>query len=211
MVHLQLQSQTLRLKRAHDPPKGVRRDDWKDVSSSLVVHALHAKEVEVPEGAVGVEWYLLTSEPLQTEADCLAVLAIYEARWLIEELFKALKTGCGYEKRQEESAGTLLQMLALSWPQAWWLLRTRFLREQAPEAPASSLLEDWEEALLRAATPKYKWKRHATIRDLFGALAYLGGHYERKKPPGWAILGRGYQKFLAMCEAVSLYKRSLEA
>lgn len=209
-VHVKIQSRCLQLKRSQDPPKGTSREEWKKAPQSIAVNVVHAKEVNAPEGAKEVEWYLLTSEPIRTEADCLRVIEIYDTRWLIEELFKSLKTGCGYEKRQEESATSLLQMLALSWAQAWWLLRLRFLNEHTPEAGTSHILEDWEEKLLKAATPKYKWSRKTKVSDVLGALAYLGGHYTSKKPPGWVILGRGYQKFLGMCEAVSLYRNLVE-
>ena len=51
----------------------------------------------------------------------------YRARWTIEEYFKALKTGCGYEKRQLESAHSLLNALAILAPVAWRLLLLRHL------------------------------------------------------------------------------------
>jgi hypothetical protein len=46
-----------------------------------------------------------------------------QARWTVEEFFKALKTGCSFEKRQLESLHTLENALALFIiPMAWGLL-----------------------------------------------------------------------------------------
>jgi hypothetical protein len=42
----------------------------------------------------------MTTEPIDTPEQILAVVDGYRHRWKIEELFKALKTGCAYEKRQ---------------------------------------------------------------------------------------------------------------
>jgi hypothetical protein len=43
----------------------------------------------------------------------------YRGRWTIEEYFKALKTGCQYERRQLETAHSLLNALAILAPVAW--------------------------------------------------------------------------------------------
>lgn len=40
----------------------------------------------------------------------------YRARWVIEEFFKALKTGCNFERRQLESFQSLRIALAIFLP-----------------------------------------------------------------------------------------------
>jgi IS4 transposase len=39
----------------------------------------------------------MTTEAVETAEQVAAVVDAYRARWLIEEFFKALKTGCGFE------------------------------------------------------------------------------------------------------------------
>ena len=86
-----------------------------------------------------MEWQLVTSEPIGTQEQVLRVVDWYRGRWLIEEFFKALKTGCAYEKRQLESFATLQIALALLAPVAWQLLLLRQLARAAPDArPQSS-------------------------------------------------------------------------
>lgn len=194
---LSLRARRLELKRAQDPPKGTSRQEWKKARASVAVNAIQVKELSPPEGEEPVEWLLFTSEKIDEAADILFVIDCYLSRWLIEEFFKALKTGCAYSKRQEETAGSLLKMLALSLPIAWFLLRMRILSESKPKAPATVVMQEWEIKLLKKLTPNYKWKRRkATVPDVMGAIAQLGGHHRPKQRVGWMVLGRGFQRFL---------------
>jgi hypothetical protein len=79
--------------------------------SSVAVNVVHVRELDVPEGDEPVHWVLYTSEPVATVTQVLTVLEYYRARWLIEELFKALKTGCEIEKLQLETYDELVNAL----------------------------------------------------------------------------------------------------
>lgn len=63
-----------------------------------------------------VQWSLFTTEPIETDENILAIIGHCRARWLIEEYFKSIKTGCSFEKRQLESYKTLLVTLAITLP-----------------------------------------------------------------------------------------------
>src|SRR5437899_2717685 len=80
---------------------------------------------EAPAGEEPIEWFLATSEPIETEADVRRVVRIYRARWLIEEFFRVLKTGCALEKRQVESRQTLEALLAIFAVVSWRILLIR--------------------------------------------------------------------------------------
>jgi hypothetical protein len=73
-------------------------------------------EHDCPKGEQAIEWYLVTNEPIGTTEQVAAIVDAYRARWVIEELFKALKTGCQIEKRQLESYEALRNALALFLP-----------------------------------------------------------------------------------------------
>jgi len=94
----------------------------RDRPATLALQVVRVWEIETPEGESPVEWVLVTSEPVDTEEQVLQVVDWYRARWTIEEFFKALKTGCAYEKRQIEDLHGLRNVLALSAPIAWHLL-----------------------------------------------------------------------------------------
>ena len=60
-----------------------------------------------------IEWMLVTSAAVQTVEDATAVVDHSRARWLIEDYFKALKTGCAFEKRQLTTFDGLVRALAI--------------------------------------------------------------------------------------------------
>ena len=77
---------------------------------------VYATEVDPPDGEPPLEWRLVTTELITTPEQVLRIVEWYRTRWLIEEFYKCLKTGCAYEKRQLESLDTLLVALALLAP-----------------------------------------------------------------------------------------------
>ena len=74
-----------------------------------------------------IEWMLVASDAVQTVEDATAVVDHYRACWLIEDYFKAIKTGCAFEKRQLTTFDGLVRALAIFVPMAWHLLVLRHL------------------------------------------------------------------------------------
>jgi hypothetical protein len=176
-------------------PHGVR---YAHLPATLAVHVVYVWEVGAPRGEEPVQWRLITSEPIDTIAQVLRIVDWYRTRWLIEEFFKALKTGCAYEKRQLESLDTLLVALALMAPIAWQLLLLRHLARTCADAPAAIALTHRQLRVLRACTAGATLTPTPTIRDALTAVARLGGHLRQNGEPGWLVLGRGMQKLLCM-------------
>jgi len=85
-------------------------------ADTLDLHLVQVVEPNPPRGAAPIEWWLWTTEPIATEQEVLAVIDAYRTRWVVEEYFKALKSGCRFEQRQLESRHALLNALALSPP-----------------------------------------------------------------------------------------------
>jgi IS4 transposase len=50
-------------------------------------------------GQEPVDWLLYTTEPIRTRRQIEDVVDFYRCRWQIEELNKALKTGCVVQER----------------------------------------------------------------------------------------------------------------
>ncbi len=95
------------------------------VPSTLEIGLVHVIEIDAPSGDVPVEWFLYTTEPIDTADQVTGVVDDYRARWTIEEFNSALKTGCAYEARQFETRHALMTMLALSLPIACEVLWLR--------------------------------------------------------------------------------------
>jgi hypothetical protein len=165
----------------------------------LPINVVHVRELDAPADQEPVEWILLTSEPIDTDAAIREVVEMYRGRWLIEEFFKVLKTGCGMEKRELESLQTLTNVLALCIPIAYQLLAIRHLARSNPTAPARQILSTAQIAILQA---KARLSADPSAHQALGAVAYLGGHYlpfERKRP-GWRVLARGMERLLDLEE-----------
>lgn len=165
--------------------------------SELALNAVHVGELNAPEGEEEVEWLLFTTEPISTPEEVSDVVDNYRARWLIEEYFKALKTGCKYEERQLESADGLLNALGVFAILAWRLLLLRFVQRTATDAPATSVATPEEIAVLVA---KKRLKKNATAAEFLTALARFGGHLSQNGPPGLLILWRALRALQALAE-----------
>ncbi len=166
--------------------------------ATLPVHVVRVSECDAPVGTEPIEWRLITTEPIGTREQIERIVDAYRTRWLIEEFFKALKTGCAYEKRQLESYQTLLVALALLAPIAWRLLLLRHLAREIPTAAATTVLSAPQLQVLRAVPQGRMLTTQSTVRDVLAAIARLGGHLAQNGSPGWLILGRGYQKLCDM-------------
>jgi Transposase DNA-binding/Transposase DDE domain len=171
---------------------------------TLTVNVVIVDEIDTPSGEEPISWQLVTTEPIDTAAQVEAIVDAYRARWTIEEFFKALKTGCAFEKRQLESFNTLVNALALFTVLAWRLLLLRSVSRTEPDAPATaaltkrqvSVLQELsrmgEDARVRVTMPA----RRPTARDALVAVAQLGGHIQNNGDPGWQVLGRGFESLL---------------
>lgn len=165
---------------------------------SLEVNVVRVWEpVEPEDKSKRVDWLLLTSEPIKTPEDLKRIVDCYRTRWVIEEFFKALKTGCALESRQFDTYHALQNVLAVLIPLAWRLLLLRSLERQAPEIPADNAVRTSLVDVLRVFS-SHKLSDDPTVQDVFLAIAALGGHLKNNGPPGWLILGRGYEQLLTL-------------
>lgn len=174
------------------------RKDLEHLEDRIPVNLVEVVELEPPEGQEPVHWMLVTTEPTETVEQVLQVVDLYRTRWLIEEYFKSIKTGCSYGKRQMESIESLLNVLAITLPIAWRLLVLRHLEREAGDAPARAVVSDVQLVLLQRRAKKCKWSSEPTVSEVLRAVARLGGHQPRNGPPGWQVLGRDWAKLMSL-------------
>ena len=179
----------------------------KTLPERLTINFVHVQELETNGDEAPVDWLLATTEPIKTAEEIERVVDMYRSRWVIEEYFKALKTGCAYEKRQLESEQTLFNLLAVLVPIAWRLLLLRSLARGHAETPASEALTDTQIQVLVATSPK-KLPSLLTVRDALLAIAALGGHIKNNGEPGWIVLGRGFECLLMLEAGWNAAKKS---
>lgn len=188
-ARLNFASSKVELRRTPDAKK---RDE-----TTLELNVVYVYEPRPPRGEPPVEWYLLTNLPVDDKKAIAFAVDCYRARWTIEEYFKALKTGCQYEKRQLESAKALLNALAIFAPVAWRLLLLRHLARASASSPATRAITSKQLEVLRAVSRK-PLPDKPSARDAMLAIASLGGHKKSNGDPGWLIMGRGLHDLLLL-------------
>lgn len=170
----------------------------------LTVNAVLVCEVDPPENDEPVEWLLLTSLPIGTIEQVRLTIQYYCTRWMIEILFRVLKSGCRVEQRRFEHIDRFLACLAVYLIVAW---RTLYVCRLGRGCPAISC-----EAVFEPAEWKSVWKvvrRSVPPRDpphlgeMVRLVAQLGGYVNRKRsdPPGPQTIWIGLQRMhdFALC------------
>lgn len=175
------------------------------------VWLVYAQEVAAQAGAKPIDWMLLASWPVETEAAAREAVHWYSRRWCIERFHYTLKSGCQLEKLQFESIDAVKRALALYSVAAWRLL---WLTMEARARPDDSCLGVIQPDELQAL---HTWltgepnppKKPLTMREFVRKIADLGGFTGTKATdPGVKVLWRGWAKFQI---AVSMFRAVTQA
>jgi hypothetical protein len=162
-----------------------------------------ASVVRVWEPGGKLEWLLLCDDVISSFPQARERARQYASRWLIEDFHKALKTGLGAERLQLHTAPRLFAAVALLSVVALALVDLREHSRQQPDAPAEAagLSANYLRVLRSQRTRSIR-----TVRDVFYALAGLGGHLGRTGdgPPGWQTLWLGLVSLRYLVEGVRL-------
>ncbi len=183
-AHLLIGAGKADMQRPHAAPKA-----W---PNQLPLNLVRVWELDPPENEEPVHWVLWTTLPVGTEEEILRVVDIYRRRWRIEELFKALKTGCRFEKRRFESKATSTRALAMYLPIAALTLALRSAAVEESDCPASEILPQDHLLALRASAPRLS--KRPTAQEALMEVARLGGHLRSNGDPGWLVLARGMER-----------------
>jgi hypothetical protein len=169
-------------------------------NESLQMWAVRAWEPNPPADAETLEWILLTNVPVLEDAGAVERVEWYEARWVVEDLHKGMKTGCGIETMQFTQIERLEPAIAVLSALATTLLQMRDAVRQ-PDAdvrPATEIISAEYVAVL-AGHYGTRLGTQPSILKFFLHVARLGGHQNRKKDfPGWITLWRGWIKLQSM-------------
>jgi hypothetical protein len=172
----------------------------------VTLHMVEAREIDGPPGEPPLVWRLLTTRAVTSAAEAQEIVRLYQLRWRIEEVFRALKSdGMRLEETQMQQAGRLFKLALVGLVAA---TRTRQLvnaRDGSPR-PATDVIDA---ALLPAADaigPRLEGKtarqhnphpRHS-LAWLAWIIARLGGWNCYYKPPGPKTMHAGWAQFAAM-------------
>jgi hypothetical protein len=201
-VRLELRAATLTVRplRQHAPERTRRPVTW-----GLV----EAREGNAPAGVEPLHWLLWTTEPIATRADLIRVLDIYQRRWRIEEFHLALKSGCGVEALELETAERLSRAVALYSAVAARIVALRDLARHEPDTPCTTILSDdaWKVLWLRFMQQRLSADMPPpTVRQAILWIGRLGGHLGRKRDglPGVRTLWRGWRDLTILVAGLRL-------
>lgn len=160
---------------------------------------------EVGAAREGLEWLLLTTHPVQTRTQALAVVKGYKHRWRIEELHRTWKRGlCRVEDTQLRSREAVFKWATLLAAVASRAMRLTYLAREKPDLPATEELSRIElRALIALRLPKAVALGDVpTLREAVRWLADLGGYTGPwNGPPGPTVIGRGLRHVLTAARA----------
>jgi hypothetical protein len=167
------------------------------LNKTIPLNIIHVFESNPPPGEQAVDWKLFTTESIDSLEQIESIVDIYRCRWLIEEYFKAVKSGCSFENRQLETKDTILNALGIFIPIAWRMLLLRTEARQRPQSPAYIALTPTQISVLKAVS-KVALSPLPNVSEAIIAVAALGGHLKQNGPPGWKILSKGFTELLTL-------------
>jgi len=179
--------------REHAPPEPLR------------VSVVELREEAAPTKCKPVRWVLYATEAAQAVVSANQIIAHYEKRPKVEEYHKALKTGCGVQKRQYRQGHRLERIAGVLSVVAVRLLQMQSAARETPERPAEEVApRAWVQML--KAVRNVPRQQPLSIREFVRQLAGLGGHLLRKGDgePGWQTIWRGHEKLVMLLRGARL-------
>lgn len=163
----------------------------------VALNVVLVREENPPPGEEAIEWLLLTSLPIDDEEQVRQVIQYYCTRWMIEVLFRVLKSGCRVEERRFETLDRLLPCLAVYLIVAWRTLYVCRLGRSCPDVDCEVVFEpaEWKSVwkVVRRTDPP---PLPPPLQEIVRLVAQLGGYVNRKRaaPPGPQTLWIGLQR-----------------
>lgn len=154
-----------------------------------------------------IEWILLTTHPIRTRADVLAIVRAYSLRWRIEDFHRAWKDGfCRVEDTQLRSRNAIYKWSTILAAVATRAMRLTHLARGTPDALASTEFSDYElEAIFVQRQPKEFKKSDIPKMTLAQAIRWIadtaGYTGPWNGPPGVTIVGRGLHEIELIAKA----------
>lgn len=194
----------------------------KDLPASLTMRVVDVREVYPPEDPKQrVHWCLLTTHSVNTPDEAKQIVAWYQMRWTIEQVFRTMKTdGVNVETSQITTPGSLLKLVTVALIAAIRVMQLVIGRDGSTGQKLTDVIADPVEVpalqaintTLEGRTQKLKNPHDPTSLAWYAWIAARLGDwsgYTSKgyKPPGPKIMARGLKKLDAMVEGYLLANR----
>ena len=184
-----------------------RKSDVEDLPPSITLSYVEALEVNPPSGAPPAHWRLLTTHKVEDAADARRIVGFYRERWIIEQLFRTLKTkGFNVEALRIAGGGPFEKLVTASLIAAVTVLQLVRDRDGIARRPLHDAVDIEDQPALEAVCTSLEGK---TLRQKNphpkGSLAYaawvfarLGGWTGYYGKPGPIVMIKGLVQFHAI-------------
>lgn len=184
-----------------------RHERDRTLAATVRLRLVDVREVDPPEGVEPLRWRLPTTHAVSDAADAWRIVDWYRRRWIVEQLFRTMKSqGLGLEDSAVGEADRLLRLTAIAVGAACVVMRLVQERDGAHGLPASAVFAEAETDTIEALSPTLEGRADRQRnphppRGLARAawvVARLGGWNCRGGPPGPVTMRRGLERFHAI-------------
>jgi hypothetical protein len=179
----------------------------RSLPKTVRLRLVEVAEIDPPAGAEPLHWRLLTTHSIADATEAWQIVDWYQARWIIEQLFRVMKSqGLQLEDSQLGSADRLVKLAAVATKAACVDIQLTQERDGKHQIPAANVFTEPEIETLAALDPTLEGKtdrqqNHHPRHSLAWAawiIARLGGWNCYYKPPGPITFRRGMEQFYAI-------------
>lgn len=189
----------------------------KHKTSSISLYAIQAKEIgnNIPDNEEPILWRLITTHSIESLDAAIQCIEWYKTRWLIEELFRVIKTkGFCIESSQLGTGFAIKKLLAITLEVAMHVMQMKLALKSNSQIGVERIFSDKQIILLtillkkvEGATDKQK-NPYPKLKLSWAAwiIARLGSWsgYKSHGPPGYITMKNGYDKFNNQFEVFDL-------
>ena len=174
------------------------------LAASVRLRLVEVLEPRAPEGAEPIHWRLLTTHEAGTVADAWRIVAWYQRRSTVEQLFRVTKSqGLGLEESQMATAGRLMKLTAVGIKAARIDMQLVQERDGVHGLPASTAFSEPEIDTIEALNPTLEGKTERqknphpprSLARASWVMERLGGWNCCYKPAGPITIRRGMERF----------------
>lgn len=174
--------------------------------AKLRLNLVETREIDAPDGVTPAHWRLLTTHRLDSFADARWIVGLYRRRWLIEELFRVLKTRGFDLERVGIAEGPFEKLAAAALVAGVSVLQLTRERDGQAGRPLHDVFHEDEQAALEAVSDQLEGKTerqknpHPKGSLAFAAwvCARLGGWTGYYGKPGPIVMLKGLYQFRAI-------------
>lgn len=164
---------------------------------SITIQVIHCKEMDTPKDEEAIEWFLITSVPIDSAEKAIEIINWYLCRWLIEMYIKILKSGCKVEDLRFDSYEATVNCIAFYMIVAWRVFYLTMLGRTCPDIDCTAVFEESEwKAVYAISTKKKPPEKPPKLYDIILMIAKFGGFLGRKSDgfPGTKVMWIGLQR-----------------